>query len=60
MEGGKKDVERHEDLACQVCGDSRVEEKMQYNDSPGTFTVKPHNGQIGLDILLSRDDLWFG
>ncbi len=42
-----------------MCGDSGAEEKMQYNDSLGTVTVKPYNGQVGLDILLSRDDLWF-
>ncbi len=42
-----------------MCGDSGAEEKMQYNNSPGTVIVKPYNRQVDLDILLSRDDLWF-
>lgn len=40
-----------------MCGNSGAEEKMQYNNSPGTVIVKPHNRQVGLDTLLSRDDL---
>lgn len=40
----------------------RAGEKMQYDDSPGTVTVKPHDRQIigrddKVEFLLSKDDL---